>query len=100
MNHANSNIKNPGLMPPDELLKRVPIAMFRLKNESLVTDGSADRFIEWVIHRFLSPKHGSSHHLLRVDTNLPDHCASSHQQEKHIVRCHSWQACASCSWRG
>jgi hypothetical protein len=66
MNHTNGNIKNPGLMPPDKLLKRVPIAIFRLKNESLVTDGSANDFIEWVIHRFLSSKDRSSHHLLRV----------------------------------
>src|SRR5215469_18598645 len=66
MNHANGNIKNPGLMPSDELLKRVPIVIFRLKNESLVTDRSADGFMEWVIHRLLSLKDGSSHHLLRV----------------------------------
>src|SRR6516225_2868541 len=58
MNHANGNIKNPGLMPLNELLQRVPIAIFRLKNESLVTDGSTDDFIEWVIHRFLPSKRG------------------------------------------
>jgi hypothetical protein len=66
MNHANGNIKNPGLVPLDELLKRVPIAIFRLKNERLVTDGSAAGFSEWVIHRFLSSRDESSRQLLPV----------------------------------
>jgi hypothetical protein len=88
MNHANGNIKDPGLMPLDELLKRVPITILRLQNERLVTDGSADGFSEWVIHlhRFLSSKGRSSHHLLWVQTSLPDHCDSSHRQEKAIGR--------------
>src|SRR5215467_10185221 len=63
MNHANGNIKDPGLMPPDELLKRVPIATFRLKNERLVTDGRAADFGEWVIHRASSPQKMGHHSI-------------------------------------
>src|SRR5262245_41338738 len=52
MNHANGNIKNPGLMPPDELLKRVPVPIFGLKNEVFIGDIRNDGFLEWIIHGF------------------------------------------------
>src|SRR5579883_858453 len=53
MNHANGDIKNPGLVPLDKLFECIPVPITCLSHKVLIRDIRDNRFSKWIIHSVL-----------------------------------------------